>query len=598
MKTSFFNTLLLILILMTTRIHGQIVDDFSDGDFTVNPSWHGTDSLFVVNDEYQLQTNGSVPGVAWLSVPYNLCDTLEWSFMIGEKFSPSSKNFCDVFLCSDNEELVMARQGCFLRLGEAGSEDVVELMKMDDGVVSSICRGTDTFVSSSFTAYFKIRRYPDGLWEVFVDKTGEGHYLLETQGYDDSFSPVGYFGLVATYTASNAKRFFFDDLYIGAPVIDTEPPVLVSANVVDNHNILLAFSECLDNSSLNVENYHISDYGSPDSAAFNEGCSSVMLSFDTALHNDVLYELTIKSVTDISGNTAYDLLYGFIIYNVEPDDVLINEVLFNPVEPGVDYVELYNNSDKVVDISKLRLGSVKTSFPNPPDTSMFEICSEERQLMPGQYLLLSRNGSIVGEQYDTETDNFLDMKRFPSYGNDSGTVLLTESGGSVIDVMHYDDDMHYPLLYVTKGVSLERISFDKSSADVDNWHSASSSFNYGTPGYPNSVMSCVVETDDVVTVTPEIFSPDGDGFNETAGIFFSKENTGCTLNVNILDSYGRHVRRLVDNVLVSFEASFFWDGLDDNGSRASPGIYIVLTEVFTMNGDVRRYKNAVVVATK
>lgn len=208
MKTYFICLLSLCIVFKTVQIYGQTVDDFSDGDFTDNPSWHGTDSVFIVNDKYQLQTNGKVAGVAWLSVSYMPSDTLEWRFMISEKFAPSSKNFCDVFLGSDNSELVMAKQAYFLRLGEAGSDDVVDLMKLENGETSSICRGTDTFISSSFTAYFKIRRYPDGRWEVMVDKTGSGTYHLETQGVDNSFLPVGYFGLVATYTASNAKKFF------------------------------------------------------------------------------------------------------------------------------------------------------------------------------------------------------------------------------------------------------------------------------------------------------------------------------------------------------------------------------------------------------
>lgn len=93
MKTYFICLLSLCIVFKTVQIYGQTVDDFSDGDFTDNPSWHGTDSVFIVNDKYQLQTNGKVAGVAWLSVSYMPSDTLEWRFMISEKFAPSSKNF-------------------------------------------------------------------------------------------------------------------------------------------------------------------------------------------------------------------------------------------------------------------------------------------------------------------------------------------------------------------------------------------------------------------------------------------------------------------------------------------------------------------------
>ena len=58
------------------------------------------------------------------------------------------------------------------------------------------------------------------------------------------------------------------------------------------------------------------------------------------------------------------------------------------------------------------------------------------------------------------------------------------------------------------------------------------------------------------------------------------------------------VRHLVKGELVAGQGGFVWNGLDNGGSRVPIGIYVVVTEVFDMEGRVRRYKNAVGVASQ
>ena len=61
--------LLLTSFLLILDICGaQVFDDFSDGNFNENPAWLGSDSLFIINDEKQLQLNAESSGSAWLSV--------------------------------------------------------------------------------------------------------------------------------------------------------------------------------------------------------------------------------------------------------------------------------------------------------------------------------------------------------------------------------------------------------------------------------------------------------------------------------------------------------------------------------------------------
>ena len=70
------------------------------------------------------------------------------------------------------------------------------------------------------------------------------------------------------------------------------------------------------------------------------------------------------------------------------------------------------------------------------------------------------------------------------------------------------------------------------------------------------------------------------------------------MNAYVFSADGRLVRHLVRGELVADQGCFVWNGLDSQGNRVPIGIYVVVTEVFDMNGNVRKFKNAVGVASR
>jgi len=54
----------------------------------------------------------------------------------------------------------------------------------------------------------------------------------------------------------------------------------------------------------------------------------------------------------------------------------------------------------------------------------------------------------------------------------------------------------------------------------------------------------------------------------------------------------------VRQALAGTEGSLRWDGDLDDGSRAKPGIYILLAELFSPAGDTRRVKKAFAVVER
>lgn len=178
--------------------------------------------------------------------------------------------------------------------------------------------------------------------------------------------------------------------------------------------------------------------------------------------------------------------------------------------------------------------------------------------------------------------------------------MLMSRQGVVVDQMAFDESMHDPLLKVTKGVSLERVSWEVPSSQSDNWHSAAASVGYGTPGCANSMAMDVVEDlgGGFVKVEPEVFSPDGDGYDDHCVVSYDFGAAGCRVNTYIFTADGRLVRHLVKGELAGREGRFVWNGLDHRGSPVPLGIYVMVTEVFDEEGEVRRYRNVVAVASR
>jgi hypothetical protein len=59
---------------------------------------------------------------------------------------------------------------------------------------------------------------------------------------------------------------------------------------------------------------------------------------------------------------------------------------------------------------------------------------------------------------------------------------------------------------------------------------------------------------------------------------------------------GNVVRGICSNATLSEQGFFRWDGLDLTGNRLATGVYIVLTELFDVQGNKKIFKNTVTLA--
>ena len=220
-------------------------------------------------------------------------------------------------------------------------------------------------------------------------------------------------------------------------------------------------------------------------------------------------------------------------------------------------------------------------------------------LFPGEYRVLTENRLWLQQQYLVKDPSLIiELPALPSLPDDKGVVVLLNMQGNIIDELRYDHTWHFPLISDEEGIALERLNYNQPTRDKSNWSSAASTVGFGTPGYPNSQLQIDGSLQGEVAISPAVFSPDNDGFNDFATIDYQLPEPGYVANIRIFDTHGRMVRHLARNATLALTGRFNWDGLDDQRRQLPVGIYVVLTEVFNLQGKTRKFKQVVTLARR
>ncbi|MEO8109017.1 MAG: lamin tail domain-containing protein [Ginsengibacter sp.] len=380
---------------------------------------------------------------------------------------------------------------------------------------------------------------------------------------------------------------------------DASAPKLLRAFAASSTSITLVYDEPLDSlNAIALSNYTF------DNGLSSTGITSISPLFDkvnitlnTPITAGTVYTVTTSNITDCKGNkigSANSARFG-LPQEADSMDIVINEILFNPRPEGVDYVELYNRSQKIIDLSHLYIANRNTANAI---SSIQQVVKESVLLFPKDFIVLTSDKAAVKNQYITlNPDAFITVTSMPSFSDDKGDVIILNSQGSIVDEVKYSDKWHFPLVTNTEGVSLERIDYDGQSVQ-SNFHSASTSSGYGTPAYKNSQYRLNEEVQGTIIVTPEVFSPDNDGTDDFATISYNFPSTGFVSNITIFDASGRPVRYLQRNSLSGIKGYYRWDGLDDKNRQLPQGIYIIYTEIFNTAGKKKQFKNSIVLARR
>jgi hypothetical protein len=382
---------------------------------------------------------------------------------------------------------------------------------------------------------------------------------------------------------------------------DETPPALVGTFTTDSLTIIAVFDESLDSVSGAVASRYSFSHavGNPVSATpqapmFKE----VVLKLSAAINKNQVYHLTVKGVTDCSGNTIGMMNSTKVGLPVPADthDVIINELLFNPPSGGTDYAELYNRSNKTIDLKQLYIANRSAAGAL---AGIQQVTATSRLLFPGEYMALTEDARWLQQQYlIKEPAVVTQLPSLPSMPDDKGTVVIINAQGTVVDEVQYDHKWHFALISNEDGVALERIDYSKPTQDSHNWMSAAATVSYGTPGYRNSQFRADLQPKGTVTVTPSLFSPDNDAVDDFVNIQYQMTEPGYVANITIFDANGIPVRHLIRSATIGQQSTFRWDGLDNNRRKLPIGIYVIFTELFNLQGKTKKFRNSVTLARK
>jgi len=351
--------LYIFCLLISINAYGQLHEHFEDGELFSDPTWSGDVSDFEVLDN-ELHLNAEDEGTSSLFVPVTFPDSVIWNLNFKMQFAPSNSNKLTLFLASANTDLENLK-AYYLEVGETGSNDALHFYSIENNVIHELQQATDgTLGGDPAEADLLIRFDREKIWTISADYNGDGLYEDEIEYYDNEFSPAdyAYFGLKCTYTSTRKDKFYFKYFDIQAITPDISPPLFSRYEVQDNKHISIEFNEALSPDNINdLNNYTLFpdlainqvnwDMNFPKRLAFE---------FVDPMTSGVNYEMTIENITDEKSNVIIPFSFNFsLIEKPDINDLVINEVLFNPYTGGNDFVEIYNRSAKTIQLDSLIL---------------------------------------------------------------------------------------------------------------------------------------------------------------------------------------------------------------------------------------------------
>lgn len=351
--------------------------------------------------------------------------------------------------------------------------------------------------------------------------------------------------------------------------------------LVYTNRIELTFNQPIESSAvIELTNIDLKpNIGHPKSTSFlNE--RSLSLLFDSDIPKDQPHQLHINQLQWCETLLYTDTVPVFLSSEPLFNDIIINEVLFNPPENGVDFVEIYNASNKVINLQHWKIGNR-------------QVTDKMHLFYPHEYRVLTTSLKAVQQNYPkSETDSFIELPSLPAYANQQGIVTIYTPDDKLIDSLHYTATMHQPFLKNQKGISLERQSTYTPTLASGNFSSASTIEGGATPGYQNSRHHNEEFKANSFDLTSRTFSPDNDYFEDSLVFSYTFQISNPMINLTVYDQNGKTFHHITRNQSLATQGEIRWNGQNASGNIIPTGTYIYLAEVYNNEGYRKAFKGS------
>ncbi len=242
--------------------------------------------------------------------------------------------------------------------------------------------------------------------------------------------------------------------------------------------------------------------------------------------------------------------------------VAINELMYSPGDSATEWVEMLNTTEDALDLSGWMLGDDEDAHCLAADDAALD------SLHPGGFLVLARDPELLNGLASCPVAGADDWEALSA----DDTVALLDEFGTLMDEVTYERRWGGD-----RDVSLERVRPDMPAANAVNWGSSVAPEG-STPGRTNSIHLAAAPSPGKLTVTPNPFTPDGDGENDRTVVRFELPVGRATARLTVFDIKGRVRAVLLDQAAVASEGEFLWDGTGVNGEPLPSGLYVVYLE--------------------
>src|SRR5690606_13167122 len=121
-----------------------------------------------------------------------------------------------------------------------------------------------------------------------------------------------------------------------------------------------------------------------------------------------------------------------------PNDILINEILTNPKPGGVDFIEIVNRTNKIIDLSQMDIASVNSEGRVAPRRS---ISNQPLLIHPDEFKVLTTKPDLIKQHYPSGYhQSFIQVPALPNFNNEVGGVVIYHQG-TTIDSLFYTPEM-------------------------------------------------------------------------------------------------------------------------------------------------------------
>ncbi len=363
---------------------------------------------------------------------------------------------------------------------------------------------------------------------------------------------------------------------VDAELEDCEPPLFLWLGFGDSSTVCLQYSEPLQVTGDLAGRITAGPGRVPaTNVSGSEPLSDQLVCiFPVDLSQVAEFRIRVPGVADCTGNLSREMaLRTGRGSPPSPGSMLISEIMYDPAEGAPEYIELFNPGPGFADLKDL---SLDVAGEGEKPEQFRALSPRSRIVAPGSYVVMTRDIHHLMDAYGLDlSGSWLEMEPVESLPNSGGVVYLACRAGNSVDVAVFGDRMHMELMDDTRGVSLERISWDRPGNDPGNWHSAASMDGYATPGRENSQSAPAGAFQELLILEPGVFSPDNDGTDDLLTIQLAPGEQGCVVRLWITDLSGNTVRILANNHVTGQVALYTWDGERDNGQMAAEGLYVV-----------------------